>query len=89
MTIGRVIVSGLHSPLEQQVLRSVLRRGGRAVKVLAHDMADYRPTPEKRAPLIGDRMLVISAFAPEVCRTSRKTALVRNRLALAGQRSIG
>ena len=30
---GRVIVSGFHSPLEQQVLRSVLRRKGRAVKV--------------------------------------------------------
>ena len=32
---GRVIVSGFHSPLEQQVLRSLLRRKGRAVKVLA------------------------------------------------------
>ena len=29
---GRVIVNGFHSPLEQQVLRSVLRRKGRVVK---------------------------------------------------------
>ena len=28
---GRVILSGFHSPLEQQVLRSVLRRKGRVV----------------------------------------------------------
>lgn len=49
---GRIIVSGFHSPLEQQVLRSLLRRNGRAVKVLARGFstegADYRPTPEER-----------------------------------------
>ena len=43
---GRVILSGFHSPLEQQVLRSVLRRQGRVVKVLARGMTDYRPTAE-------------------------------------------
>lgn len=37
MTIGRAIVSGFHSPLAQQVLRSVLRRSGRAVKMLARN----------------------------------------------------
>ncbi|MHB0984604.1 MAG: DNA-processing protein DprA [Sulfuricella sp.] len=79
----RVIVSGFHSPLEQQVLRSVLRREGRAVKVLARGMADYRPTPEEREPLAAGRMLVVSAFAPIVTRTTRETALARNRLVLA------
>ncbi|MCL4470953.1 MAG: DNA-processing protein DprA [Gammaproteobacteria bacterium] len=80
---GRVIVSGFHSPLEQQVLRSVLRREGRVVKVLARGMTDYRPTPEEREPLTSGRMLVVSAFAPEVRRTTRETALARNRLVLA------
>ncbi|MCE5361543.1 hypothetical protein [Candidatus Igneacidithiobacillus taiwanensis] len=41
---GRVIVSGFHSPLEQQVLRSALRRQGRVVKVLARGITEYRPT---------------------------------------------
>ncbi len=41
----RAIVSGFHSQLEQQVLRSLLRRSGSAVKVLARGMIDYRPTP--------------------------------------------
>lgn len=41
---GRVIVSGFYSPLEQQVLRSVLRRKGRVIKVLARGITDYRPT---------------------------------------------
>lgn len=84
---GRVIVSGFHSPLERQVLRSLLRRKGRAVKVLARGFggqsADYRPTPEEREPLASGRMLVISAFAPSVTRTTRATALTRNRLVLA------
>lgn len=47
---GRVIVSGFHSPLEQQVLRSLLRRNGRAVKVLARGMTNYRPTPKNVTP---------------------------------------
>ena len=84
---GRVIVSGFHSPLEQQVLRSLLRRKGRAVKVLARGFggqsADYRPLPEERDPLASGRMLVISAFAPSVTRITCATALTRNRLVLA------
>ena len=79
---GRVIVSGFHSPLEQQVLRSVLRRKGRAVKVLARGMTEYRPQPEEREPLASGRMLVITACPPEVRRTTRETALARNRLVL-------
>lgn len=84
---GRVIVSGFHSPLEQQVLRSLLRRQGRAVKVLARGFGDpyanYRPTLEEREPLASGRMLIISAFAHDVARTTRATALARNRLVLA------
>lgn len=80
---GRVIVSGFHSPLEQQVLRSLFRRNGRVVKVLARGMTDYRPAPEEREPLTRGRMLVVSTFAPIVSRTTRETALARNRLVLA------
>lgn len=80
---GRVIVSGFHSPLEQQVLRSVLRRKGRVVKVLARGMTDYRPTTEEHEPLAAGRMLVITACPPEVRRITRETALARNHLVLA------
>lgn len=80
---GRVIVSGFHSPLEQQVLRSVLRRQGRVVKVLARGMADYHPTAEEHEPLAAGRMLVITDCPPEARRTTRETALRRNRLVLA------
>ncbi len=80
---GRVIVSGFHSPLEQQVLRSVLRRKGRVVKVLARGMTDCRPTAEERESLAAGLMLLITACPPEVRRTTRETALARNRLVLA------
>ena len=80
---GRVIVSGFHSPLEQQVLHSALRRKGRVVKVLARGMTEYRPQPEEREPLAEGRVLVVSAVAPEVRRTTRETALARNRLVIA------
>lgn len=79
----RIIVSGFHSPLEQQVLRSVLRRKGRVVKVLARGMTDYRPTAEERGPMAAGNMLVITPHPPEVRRTTRETALARNRLVLA------
>ena len=80
---GRVLVSGFHSPLEQQVLHSLLRRRGRAVKVLARGMTEYRPKPEECEPLAAGRMLVITACPPDVRRTTRDTALARNRLVLA------
>ncbi|MGH8477913.1 MAG: DNA-processing protein DprA [Methylococcales bacterium] len=80
---GRVVVSGFHSPLEQQVLRSLLRRQGRAVKVLARGMTDYRPEPQEREPLVSGRLLVLTPFPPESRRTTRETALARNRLVLA------
>lgn len=80
---GRVILSGFHAPLEQQVLRSVLRRNGHVVKVLARGMTDYRPTSEERDPLNGGRMLVLTACPPEIRRTTRATALERNHLVFA------
>lgn len=80
---GWVIVSGFHSPLEQQVQRSVLRRKGKVVKVLARGMTDYRPAPDEREPLAAGHMLVITACPPKVMRTTRATAQARNRLVMA------
>ena len=80
---GRIVVSGFHSPLEQQVLTSLLRRQGRVVKVLARGMTDYSPTPEELEPLAAGRMLILTACPPTVTRTTRATALTRNRLVLA------
>ena len=80
---GRVLVSGFHSPLEQQALRSLLRRQGRAIKVLARGLTNYRAPPEEREPLAAGRMLVLTPFPPATRRVTRETALERNRLVLA------
>jgi predicted Rossmann fold nucleotide-binding protein DprA/Smf involved in DNA uptake len=81
-----VIVSGFHSPLEQQVLRSVLRRKGRVIKVLARglkpDGDGPRLPPEETAALREGRLLLISPFGPAVTRTTRATSLQRNRFVL-------
>lgn len=80
---GRVIISGFHSPLEQQVLRSVLRRDGRVIKVLARGMVGYRPPPDEGGAIEEGRMLVLTACPPSITRTTRATALARNRLVIA------
>lgn len=79
----QVVLSGFHSPLEQQVLRSMLRRHGRVVKLLAHSLEDYRAPAEEQAPLAEGRMLVLSACPPSTIRIIRASALARNRLVLA------
>jgi len=80
---GWVVVSGFHSPLEQQVLRSLLRRHGRVVKVLARGMTCYHPLAEENGLLDEGRLLVLSACPPEHPRTTRASALQRNRLVIA------
>lgn len=80
---GCVVASGFHSPLEQQVFRSLLRREGRAVKVLARGMIDYRPLIEERESLAAGRLLVLTAFAPSAQRVTRETALMRNQQVVA------
>jgi predicted Rossmann fold nucleotide-binding protein DprA/Smf involved in DNA uptake len=64
---------------------SLLRRDGRAVKVLARGLGrgSYLPTTDERVPLAAGRLLVVSAFPASVARTTRETALARNRLVLA------
>lgn len=72
---GRVLVSSFHSPLEQQVLRSLLRREGRAVKVLVHGMTEYRPSTEECEPLKTGR-LAVETVMPHVAGRSPLATLV-------------
>lgn len=82
---GRVIVSGFHSPLEQQVLRSLLRRNGHAVKVLARcfSASGYRLAKEEQDAFANGRLLIISAFGAETPRVTRMSAIKRNELVIA------
>ena len=79
---GRVVISGFHSPLEQQVLRSLLRRKGKAVKVLARTLENHHPSPVEHQTIAEGRLLLISPFASNTRRTTRAIALERNRLVI-------
>ena len=85
LSAGKVVVSGFHSPLEQQVLRSIDRRRGRLVKVLARSFADagYRPDSMEKEALADGRMAIISVCDATTARTTRRSAIDRNRLVLA------
>lgn len=88
---GKVLVSGFHSPLEQQVLQSALRRRGRIVKVLARGIAHrLKPKREECEAILAGNMLTVTIYPPTVQRTLRAAALERNRfvLALAEERCI-
>jgi predicted Rossmann fold nucleotide-binding protein DprA/Smf involved in DNA uptake len=61
---GKVVVTGLHTRLEKQVLSSLLRRRSPVVKVLARGMTHYRPRPNEALALEQGRMLVITVLAP-------------------------
>jgi len=82
---GRVIVSGFHSPLEQQVLRSLLRRNGLAIKVLARcfSASGYRFAKEEQDAFANGRLLIISAFGADTPRVTRVSAIKRNELVIA------
>jgi predicted Rossmann fold nucleotide-binding protein DprA/Smf involved in DNA uptake len=81
---GWTFISGFHSPLEQQTLRSILRRGGRVVKLLARGMGPiYRAAREENAAISAGNMLIVTTFPRTMPRITRETALERNRLVLA------
>jgi predicted Rossmann fold nucleotide-binding protein DprA/Smf involved in DNA uptake len=80
---GKVIVSGFHAPVEQQAMLSTLRHRGRVVKILGRGMTVYRPNFEEREALEAENMLIITALPPTIKRTTRATALERNKLVLS------
>jgi predicted Rossmann fold nucleotide-binding protein DprA/Smf involved in DNA uptake len=83
---NRIILSGFHAPLEQQVLKSVLRRKGRVVKLMARVLPvekNFRANPIEAEAIDSGRMLLLSACSPSGNRVTRASALIRTRLVLA------
>ena len=75
-------MSGFHSPLEQQVLHSLLRRQGRAI--MHDDMRHGRhPIRARRGRAAVGYMLILMPLASSVTRTTCATSPTRNWLVLA------
>lgn len=80
---GRCVVSGFHSPMEQECLRILLRGRQPVVLVLARGLEGMRLKKEWREPVGDGRLLLLSSFPEHVKRPTRALAEVRNRLVAA------
>jgi len=82
-TGGVTVISGFHSPVEQECL-AVLLRGPQPVIVCpARGLARMRLKREYKAPIAAGRLLLMSPFEEKVRRMTADTALTRNRFVAA------
>lgn len=79
---GVTIISGFHSPMEEECLRILLRSPHPVVWCLARGM--FKRIPSKpidcRAAVADGRLLIVSPFKDNVRRVTAKTAVARNRV---------
>jgi len=78
---GITVISGFHSPMEQECLRILLRSPNPVILGLARGM--LRRIPAKpvdcRTAVAEGRLLLVSTFPDKVHRVTAKTAMIRNR----------
>ena len=78
---GITVISGFHSPMEQECLRILLRSKHPVIWCLARGM--LRRIPAKpvdcRAAVAEGRLVIVSPFPDKVCHVTVKTAMIRNR----------
>ena len=79
---GTLVISGFHSPMEQECMRILLRSPHPVIWCLARGM--YRRLPiapvDCRAAVDGGRLVIVSPFPENVRQVTAKTAIIRNRL---------
>ena len=78
---GVTVISGFHSPMEQECLRILLRASHPAIWCLARGL--YRQVPSKpvdcRSAVAAGRLVVVTPFDDNVRRITQETAAARNR----------
>lgn len=79
---GPIIISGFHSPAENEALWVLSRGEWPFVLVLARSMYQ-RPPAYLQRPLDNGLVLILSPFKPSVRRVNQVTATIRNRLVAA------
>lgn len=79
---GVTVISGFHSPMEEECLRILLRSPHPVVWCLARGM--FKRIPAKpidcRAAVADGRLLIVSPFKESIRRVTAKTATARNRI---------
>jgi len=78
---GVTVISGFHSPMEEECLRILLRSPHPVIWCLARGLFKRIPeTPiDCRAAVAEGRLLIISPFKENITRVTAKTAQLRNR----------
>ena len=80
---GVTVISGFHSPIEQECLRLLLRGAQPIVVCPARSIERMRIPTEWRAPLAVGRLLILSPFDAKHPRITADNAAYRNRFAAA------
>lgn len=80
---GRCVISGFHSPLEQQCLDILLRGKQPIVTALARGLGALRLSAAQRKALEDGRLTIISPFPAEEKRATADLARQRNRFVAA------
>jgi len=80
---GRCVISGFHSPLEQQCLDILLRGKQPIVMALARGLGTLRLPSDQRKALNDGRLTIISPFTGAEKRTTTDLARYRNRFVAA------
>ena len=80
---GVTVISGFHSPMEQECLRILLRSPHKVIWCLARGL--YRKTPTKPVdcrPAVADgRLVMMTPFPDNVTHITKETAMQSNRVA--------
>lgn len=79
---GVTVISGFHSPMEQECLRILLRSPNPVIWCLARGL--YRQIPSQpvdcRSAVDDDRLVMVTPFPDTMRHITAKTATIRNRL---------
>ncbi|MCD6198058.1 MAG: DNA-processing protein DprA, partial [Deltaproteobacteria bacterium] len=75
---GTTVISGFHSPVEQECLRILLRGTQSVIICPARSIEKMRIRAEYRKPLDQGRLLFLSPFLDKPHRTTAQSALRRN-----------
>ena len=78
---GVMVISGFHSPMEQECLRILLRSPHPVIWCLARGLLTRIPSKpvDCRAAVSEGRLLIVSPFNDSIRHVTAKTAMLRNR----------
>jgi predicted Rossmann fold nucleotide-binding protein DprA/Smf involved in DNA uptake len=79
---SQIIISGFHSPVEQEAFEILLRGPGKIIYCPARNLPK-RLKPTWRTALDAGRLTLISPFPDTIRRATKETAIFRNRFTAA------